>query len=223
MSSESEDDVAFDDPRDVESVRTFVFDDYIRRKARQKQEREVEQGVIECPEVLDKPQQLQVLMDNLDSEQQSRYEFFRRTNLNRATMKRATHNLGFNLPANAILALCAMSKLFIGDVVEKAKDVQRRRHKADLVGLKIKKREMKRRIYRESEKFKKEGGDIDEFKRTILSRLPDPEKVEIKVNENEPLLPEDIREAWRLYLEERRPFPSTKWHGQGNADGGMFR
>lgn len=47
--------------------------------------------------------------------------------------------------------------------------------------------------------------------------------VSVEKNANSPILPEHIREAWRLYQLESDTLPSAQWRTQGEGNGWMFR
>lgn len=117
---------------------------------------------------------MKILLSNFDDEQMSRYEAFRRANINRSSVKRlANAVLNQSITGNVAVALSGMSKMFVGDIVELARDVRNR---------------------------------------------AEPGK------DGEPLRPEHIREAWRLYKEEAGTVPEAIWRSRdGLGDGLMFR
>ncbi|GME82611.1 unnamed protein product [Ambrosiozyma monospora] len=63
----------------------------------------------------------------MDNDQLNRYEFFRRTNLNGNVIKRLVNNATgqSNITANFAKILAGVGKVFVGEIVEKAKEVQR--------------------------------------------------------------------------------------------------
>ncbi|ODV94709.1 hypothetical protein PACTADRAFT_20143, partial [Pachysolen tannophilus NRRL Y-2460] len=82
-----------------------------------------------------------LLMENLDKDQMDRYEAYRRTQLNKPGIKKiATSIFGQNIPPNFLTVLSGISKVFVGEIVEKAKDVQKRYEKAALVEANLKKK-----------------------------------------------------------------------------------
>ncbi|GMG55148.1 unnamed protein product [Ambrosiozyma monospora] len=68
-----------------------------------------------------------LLVESMDKDQLSRYEFFRRTNLNGNVIKRLVNNATgqSNITGNFAKILAGVGKVFVGEIVEKAKEVQR--------------------------------------------------------------------------------------------------
>lgn len=125
-------------------------------------------------------EKLRLLLANFDEEQMNRYEVFRRANINRPGVKKlANAVLNQSITANVAVVLSGISKVFIGEIIEKAKDIQLR---------------MNQRY---------EGDDTYE--------------------RGSPLLPEHVREAWRMYKLESGQVPNAHWRRQGGNDGRMFR
>ncbi|ODQ58799.1 hypothetical protein WICANDRAFT_22985, partial [Wickerhamomyces anomalus NRRL Y-366-8] len=84
--------------------------------------------------------------------QMSRYEFYRRTTVNKGGVKKIANTVLNQSVSNSVaIVLSGVSKVFVGEIVEKARSFE------------LKKMDLK------------------------------------NVDENGPLLPEHIREAWRLY------------------------
>lgn len=72
-------------------------------------------------------QKMKLLLANFNDEQMSRYEAFRRANINRSAVKKLSNSvLNQSITANVAVTLSGMSKVFVGEIVEKAKEVQRR-------------------------------------------------------------------------------------------------
>jgi transcription initiation factor TFIID subunit 11 len=72
-------------------------------------------------------QKMKLLLANFNDEQMSRYEAFRRANINRSAVKKLSNSvLNQSITANVAVALSGMSKVFVGEIVEKAREVQKR-------------------------------------------------------------------------------------------------
>ncbi len=68
---------------------------------------------------------LRLLLENFDQQQQERYETFRRANLNKANIKKiANQALGHSITPNVAIAIGGFSKIFVGELVERARRVQ---------------------------------------------------------------------------------------------------
>ncbi|PRT53492.1 Transcription initiation factor TFIID subunit 11 [Wickerhamiella sorbophila] len=72
-------------------------------------------------------ERMKLLLANFDEDQMARYEAFRRANINRNAVKKlANAILNQSISANVSVALSGMSKVLVGDIVERARDVQAR-------------------------------------------------------------------------------------------------
>lgn len=72
-----------------------------------------------------------LLMESMDEEQQTRYETFRRSNLNINGIKRLVNGAtGINVPNDFAKIIAGVGKVFVGEIVEKAKDIQRKEAEA---------------------------------------------------------------------------------------------
>jgi transcription initiation factor TFIID subunit 11 len=68
---------------------------------------------------------MQALVAAFSSEQNDRYEFYRRSAFSKPAIKRLMQNVaGVSVPANAVIAMAGMTKVFVGEVVEEALDVR---------------------------------------------------------------------------------------------------
>lgn len=72
-----------------------------------------------------------LLIDSMDEKQLSRYEFFRRTNLNIGGIKKLINSItGVGVPNDFAKLVGGVGKVFVGDIVETAKQVQREENEA---------------------------------------------------------------------------------------------
>uniref|UniRef100_A0A060SYF6 Transcription initiation factor TFIID subunit 11 n=1 Tax=Blastobotrys adeninivorans TaxID=409370 RepID=A0A060SYF6_BLAAD len=79
-------------------------------------------------------EKMKLLLSNFNEEQMSRYEAFRRANINRSAVKKlANAVLGQSITGNVAVGLSGMSKVFVGEIVEKARDVQLRMDHVDTI------------------------------------------------------------------------------------------
>ncbi|KAK2733634.1 spermidine resistance protein [Myotisia sp. PD_48] len=68
---------------------------------------------------------LAILMDALSPEQSARYDFFKRAKLNKPTLRRiVNHTLSQSVPPNVVTTIGGYTKVFIGEIIEKARTVQ---------------------------------------------------------------------------------------------------
>ncbi|KAK9366440.1 hTAFII28-like protein conserved region-domain-containing protein [Lipomyces kononenkoae] len=125
-------------------------------------------------------EQIKTLISSFTDDQMDRYETFRRANISRGGVKKlANAVLNQSITNNVAVAISGFSKVFMGEVIERALDVQRRMDPPD-----------------------------------PLNPYDPPT----------PLLPEHIREAWRLYKQETGLVPAAHWRRTGGqGDGRMFR
>jgi transcription initiation factor TFIID subunit 11 len=72
-------------------------------------------------------EKMKLLLSNFNDDQMSRYEAFRRANVNRSAVKKLSNAiLNQSITGNVAVALSGMSKVFVGEIVELARDVQAR-------------------------------------------------------------------------------------------------
>jgi len=70
-------------------------------------------------------QNLAILTENFTEDQHDRYVQYRRSALNKNTVRRfVQHATGVNPSANVALVIASFSKLFVGEMVEKARSIQ---------------------------------------------------------------------------------------------------
>ncbi|KAH3669046.1 hypothetical protein OGAPHI_001642 [Ogataea philodendri] len=145
-------------------------------------------------------QRQQLLVENMDSEQLSRYEYFRRTNLNTGGIKKLVNSaIGYNVGTDFAKILAGVGKVFVGEVVEKAKEVQRRQNEARVLEQLQHKRELK--AYED---------ELEKLDYSEIPNVPDLGKdrttydnYRIKIPDDEDqLTPDHIQEAWRLLMAE---------------------
>lgn len=72
-------------------------------------------------------QSMQVLVSNFSEDQLNRYEMYRRSTFPKASIKRLMQSLaGVPISQNVVIAMSGMAKVYVGELVEEALDVQER-------------------------------------------------------------------------------------------------
>ncbi|UJR14982.1 hypothetical protein I4U23_001961 [Adineta vaga] len=70
---------------------------------------------------------LQVLVSNFSDEQLDRYEMYRRSAFSKVSIKRLMHSITGAVPSsNVVIAMAGIAKVFVGELVEEALELQRR-------------------------------------------------------------------------------------------------
>ncbi|KAF5094640.1 hypothetical protein D0Z00_003448 [Geotrichum galactomycetum] len=70
-------------------------------------------------------EKLRLLLAHFSEDQMSRYEAFRRANLNRNAIKKLANSvLNQSISGNVAVALSGLAKVFVGELVEKAREVE---------------------------------------------------------------------------------------------------
>jgi len=85
----------------------------------------VEGGKMDEAAQLQEKQNLKILFEAFTPDQQERYTMWRRVKLNREKVRRLTnHTVSQSVPVSIITTITAYSKVFIGELIEKARDIQ---------------------------------------------------------------------------------------------------
>ncbi|CAM4832136.1 unnamed protein product [Rotaria magnacalcarata] len=70
---------------------------------------------------------LQVLVSNFSDEQLDRYEMYRRSAFSKISIKRLMNSITGTIPSsNVVIAMAGIAKVFVGEIIEEALDIQRR-------------------------------------------------------------------------------------------------
>lgn len=152
-----------------------------------------------------------LLINSFSEDQMERFEAYRRMTVNKPGVKKICNSvLGHLIPQNIAVVMAGLSKLFLGEIITRAFEVQEREYKAQLI-LDI---DAKKRRKREVLKSLAAGEPVVDTPVQKLEYLGDGRM---------PLQPEHIREAWRLYRLENSGVFSSQWRTLGEGDGKMFR
>lgn len=109
-----------------------------------------------------------LLMQAFDDSQMARYEAFRRANVSKGSVKKlANAVLGQSIPAPVATALCGLSKVFIGELVESARRVQHNQNRKAYYELKP---IMDKQLEKEKEKYNASKGIANTNKTNDLSQ-----------------------------------------------------
>lgn len=153
----------------------------------------------------------QLLSLNLTPEQMARFETYREMKLNRPGVKKICNGvLGHLIPNNIAVILLAVSKSFLGEIITRAMEIQKREAKGQL----LQDVEAKKKTKADALRRIAEGEEAVEVEENRLQYLGD---------EPSTLQPYHVREAWRLYQLENSLAINPQWRYQGDADGKYFR
>ena len=75
---------------------------------------------------------LQVLVSNFSDEQLDRYEMYRRSAFSKVSIKRLMHSITGTVPSsNVVIAMAGIAKVFVGEIIEEALEVQRQENHSE--------------------------------------------------------------------------------------------
>lgn len=153
-----------------------------------------------------------LLITSFTNDQMDKFEAYRRMAVNKPGVRKICNGvLNQSIPQNMAIVLAGISKLFLGDIITKAFEIQEREYKAQLI-LDI---DAKKKRKKETLKRMENGQDV--------SNDPPERKLEYLGDSKGPLQPEHVREAWRLYKLESSGAYLSQWSTQGEGDGKLFR
>lgn len=156
---------------------------------------------------LTEEEQKRLLIANFTDDQMERFEAFRRMTVNKPGVKKICNGIvGHTIPQIIAVVMAGISKLFLGDIITKAFEIQKRDQKGQLIMDIEAKKEQKRQIANSL----KRGKEIEVEEKELM----------YEGDEIHPLQPQHIREAWRLYKLENSGYPSGDKRKSG--DDGPF-
>ncbi|CCF58474.1 hypothetical protein KAFR_0E03220 [Kazachstania africana CBS 2517] len=223
--------------------------------------------------------QFKLLVLNLDSEQNNRFEVFHRTSLNKSQVKKLASTVcNQTISENIRVFLQAIGKVYVGEIIELALDVRKKWFNARMAIEFDRRKEFAKRLKKilkkltqltnatdvnEKDKqtdieiedsvdenesdtyFDDDEDEVREIKTSnkLLSTdknsqevrlgllnhynklVKDFNKIDVSIEKynKSPILPEHIREAWRLYQLQNDTLPADQWRYQGENSGNMFR
>ncbi|KAH3676095.1 hypothetical protein WICMUC_002392 [Wickerhamomyces mucosus] len=206
--------------------RKFLRDNSIKLINSLNEETNEEELDQEPIEELDQDERLRLLLENLDDEQMARYSTYRRSTINKNNLRKIINSiLNQSVSHSVAIAISGISKIFIGEIIEKAKDIKIRYDRANYLIKLSEKKELNELLKHELTNLEtcKDSDEIPKIQEKINTINKELKRYNLlNINTNGPLLPEHIREAWRLYKAENNT-PSHQWALQGEGDGLMFR
>ena len=156
---------------------------------------------------LTEEEQKRLLIANFTDDQMERFEAYSRLTVNKpGVMKICNGIVGHTIPQIIAVVMAGISKLFLGDIITKAFEIQKRDYKGQLIMDIEAKKTQKRQIANSLER----GEDIE----------VEEKELRYEGDEIHPLQPHHIREAWRLYRLENSGYPGGDKRNSG--DDGPF-
>lgn len=164
-----------------------------------------------------------LIVSAFSEDHMDRFVAYRRVGINKPGIKKLCNGfLGQSVSQNMAIALSGISKVFLGEIITRAFEIQENENKALLKeAIEEKKRAKLKRIEslgRKVEEGKEEKNDSESGE--LETSVP---PLEYNGNSTKPLQPSHIREAWRLYRLENEGAFSGQRRRQGEADGRLFR
>lgn len=160
--------------------------------------------------VLNEEEKKRLIISSFTDEQMDKFESYRRMTVNKAGVKKVCNGvLGHLIAQNIAVVLAGLSKLFLGEIITRAMEIQQRNYRAKLIVDVENKKKQKREILKSLEN----GKDVE----------VEDVKLEYLGDKQHSLQPEHIREAWRLYNLENSSALNASWRQQGDSDGKKFR
>lgn len=183
-----------------------------QNRKRKREDRSTGDSHFGTPSELTDEERKRLIIGSFSNDQMDRFESYRRMTINKLGVKKICNSvLGHSIGQNIAVVLAGVSKLFLGEIITRAFEIQERDYKARLIVDIDNKKRQKRDILKSLELGKEEVVEVDDRK---LQYFGDREI---------PLQPEHIREAWRMYKLENSGDLNAAWRTQGDSDGKMFR
>lgn len=164
-------------------------------------------------EELTQEEKNKLIVSAFSEDHMDRFVAYRRVGINKPGIKKLCNGfLGQSVSQNMAIALSGISKVFLGEIITRAFEIQEREYKAQLKEDIEEKKRQKLENIRKMDKKETEEADSN--------TIP---KLEYNGSTIRPLQPCHIREAWRLYRLENEGVFSGQRRRQGEADGRLFR
>lgn len=159
--------------------------------------RELKRGRLD--ENLTEEEQKRILIASFTDDQMERFEAYRRMTVNKPGVKRICMGvLNHSIPQNISIVLTGISKLFLGEIITRAIEVQQRDNRAKLIA---------------------DASAAKEAKKKGL----EPAHLQYDGDAIMPLLLDHVREAWRLYKLENSSALTPEYRKRDEGDSGIFR
>ncbi|ODV80234.1 histone-fold-containing protein, partial [Suhomyces tanzawaensis NRRL Y-17324] len=192
-----------DEDEDIEDVSDLsdIEDSELAQRYRELRETKIDKDMPE-------EEKKRLLISHFSEDQMERFEAYRRMTINKPGVKKICNSvLGQSIPQNLAVVLAGISKLFLGEIITKAFEVQERENRSKLIIDIDEKKKQKLAVLKSLEQGKEVNVD-DKSK-----------KLQYGGDVAKPLQPNHIVEAYRLYKMENSGAFESQWRREGEVDG----